>query len=227
MKGRLFGTLALAAGLSVLPVSLSAQGLAEYDYENLSFRGFSLEGGHIWPNRVDPTYTVGLRVDMGYLGPGLRIVPSVSYWSSNLEDSEVAALERRVDELILQELDPGADWGGADLGTIDWSDLVLGLDGHWVWAVPYDLLYFAGGGLSVHIMNGEGDAVEGTFVEDLLDTVAAGINFHTGLEYPFSQRFRGYGQARYEVLEDLRYLEFRMGLQIMTGPSMPDELGGG
>ena len=32
--------------------------IADYDYENLSFRGFSLEGGHIWPTRADPTYTV-------------------------------------------------------------------------------------------------------------------------------------------------------------------------
>lgn len=223
MKRMLFGTLGLALGLSLLPVALSAQGLEDYDYENLAFRGFSLEGGYLWPSRVDPTYSLGMRLDLGYLGPGLRIVPGISYWSSSLKDDEVAELENKVDQLILEQVAPGPEWTGTDLGTVDWSDLVLSLDAHLVWAIPFEFLSFAGGGLSAHIMNGEGDAISGTFVEDLLDTVSPGFNLHAGLEYPFSDLFRFYGEARYEFLEDLRYLELRAGGQIMVGPSMPGE----
>ena len=221
MKGTLAGALALATGLVVLPGSLSGQGLADFDYENLAFRGFSLEGGYIWPNRVDPTYTIGTRIDLGYLGPGLRIVPGITYWSSTMRDSEVTKLERKVDALI----DPTASVSLTDLGVIDWSDLVLSLDGHFVWSIPYDLMSFVGAGISAHIMNGDGSAISGTFVEDLLDSVAAGINLHAGLEYPLSSFVRLYGLGRYELMEDLRYMEVRMGAQIMVGPSAPGETG--
>lgn len=223
MKKELLMVLPLALGLLFMPGTASGQGLEAYDYENLDFRGFSLEGGYLWPSRVDPAYSVGVRVDMGYLGPGLRIVPGISYWSSSLKGEEVAELEGKVDQLILDQVTPGPGWSGTDLGVVDWSDLALTLDAHLVWSVPFGFLSFAGIGFSAHIMNGEGDAIAGTFVEDLLDTVSPGFNFHGGLEYPFSDLFRLYAQARYEFLEDLRYPELRMGGQIMVGPSMPDE----
>jgi hypothetical protein len=223
MNRALVGAFALSLGMALMPVDGSGQGLADFDYENLSLRGFSLEGGYIWPTRVDPTYTLGMRLDLGYLGPGLRIVPGISYWSSRMKAGEVAELEAKVDELILGEIPPTPGWTGTDLGIINWSDLVLSLDGHFVWAIPLDLLSYVGGGISAHIMNGEGAAIAGTFVEDLLDTVTAGINFHAGLEYPWSDWLRMYGTARYEILEDLRYSELRAGVQIMVGSSMPQE----
>ena len=219
MKGRLAGALALTVGLAVLPESGAGQNLADFDYENLSFRGFSLESGFIWPTRVDPTYTLGLRVDMGYLGPGLRLVPGVTYWSSQMKGSEVAKLARKVDKLI----DPEATEPITDLGEIDWSDLALTLDGHFVWSIPFNMLSYVGAGVSAHIMNGDGSAISGTFVEDLLDSVKAGLNFHAGLEYPMLDFVRVYGLARYEIMGDLRYPELRLGGQIMVGPSAPGE----
>jgi hypothetical protein len=188
--------------------------LADYDYENLSFRGFSLETGYLWPTRAVDTYSLGLRVDLGYLGPGLRIVPSVSYWSSSMKGSEVRELERKVEALVDESV---------DLGSIDWSDFVLGLDSHFVWSVPLDLLTFVGAGLSLHVMNGEGTAISGTFVEDLLDSVNPGFNVHAGLEYPVADQFRLYGLARYEIMEDLRYPELRVGAQIMLTEPAPGE----
>jgi len=219
MKGTLAGALALTVGLAFLPETVAGQNLADFDYENLSFRGFSLETGYIWPTRVDPTYTLGLRVDMGYLGPGLRLVPGLTYWSSQMKGSEVAKLARKVDKLI----DPEATEPITDLGEIDWSDLALTLDGHFVWSIPFDLLSYVGAGVSAHIMNGDGPAISGTFVEDLLDSVKAGLNFHAGLEYPMRDILRLYGLARYEILGDLRYPELRLGGQIMVGSSAPGE----
>ena len=216
----------VAAALLCWPGLLSGQtSLADYDYENLSFRGFSVEGGYILPNRVDPAYSFGGRLDLGYLGPGLRIVPGFSYWSSTMVDSEVEKLEGKVNDLIRNEV--GAGFSGVDLGEIDWSDVVLSLDAHFVWSVPYDLLTFAGGGVSAHILNGEGEAIGGTFVEDLLDSVTTGFNVHTGIEYPLFDRFRLYGLARYELMEDLRYLEFRLGGQIQFAPPAAGEERGG
>lgn len=220
MKGTLGGILCLALGVAVAPIDAAGQRLEDFDYEYLSFRGISLEGGYIWPTRVDPTFTVGTRVDLGYLGPGLRLSAGLVYWSSTMKESEVAELEQKIRELVFG---PGSEDEPPDLGEIEWSDLALSLDGHFVWSIPLHLLSYVGAGLTVHIMNGKGPAISGTFVEDLLDTFSPGINFHAGLEYPLSDLFRIYGVARYEILEDLRYPELRLGGQIMLGPSVPGE----
>ena len=229
LKGRLgswhrTGAFVVGLGLLLSTGEAKAQSsLADYDYENLSFRGFSLEGGYIWPSRADATYTIGTRVDLGYLGPGLRIVPGVAYWSSTMKRSEVRKLERNVDNLAEVPLPPGSEYPGVDLGTIDWSDFILSLDGHFVWSVPLDLLTFAGAGMSLHIMDGDGEAIKGTFVEDLLDSVKPGFNLHGGLEYPLSDGFRLYGLGRFEIMEDLRYFELRFGGQIMLKEPAPGE----
>ena len=219
------GVLVLGLGFLFSAADVSAQtSLADYDYENLTFRGFSLESGYIWPTRAEPTYTLGARVDLGYLGPGLRLIPGVAYWSSTMNDSEVRRFERNVDDLVEGQFGPGSEYTGVDLGTIDWSDFILSMDGHFVWSVPLDLLTFAGAGMSLHIMDGDGEAIAGTFVEDLLDSVKPGFNVHGGLEYPLFEGLRLYGEARYEMMEDLRYFELRFGGQIMlTGPAAGEE----
>ena len=128
-----------------------------------------------------------------------------------------------MDDLVRSQLGPGSGYEGVDLGTIDWADFILSMDGHFVWSVPLDLLTFAGGGLSLHFLNGKGEAIQGTFVEDLLDSVKPGFNVHGGLEYPLSEGFRMYGELRYELMEDLRYPEIRFGGQIMLSGPAPGE----
>ena len=66
-------------GLLTTPATVHAQ-LDQYDYEYLSFRGIGADVGQIWPNKVEPTTSWGGRVDMGYAGPGLRIVPGLRFW---------------------------------------------------------------------------------------------------------------------------------------------------
>ena len=217
------GALLLAA-LIVAPGGLAAQALADYDYENLSFRGFGLEGGWIFPNNVEPTYTLGGRIDLGFLGPGLRIVPTVLYWSSDLEEGEVAELESRLESLVDSQSPPGTPPASVVLSPIEWRDVVIGLDAQFVWSLPGPVLSYLGSGVSAHILNGKGPAIDGTFVEDLLDSVRAGINVHAGLEYAAHDRFRIYGEGRGEALDDLAYLELRLGGRFFLSPT-PSALG--
>lgn len=227
MKGRAMawrsavGTVLAAAFLSP---AAAAQDLADFDYENLAFRGFAPEWGYLWPTRVEPTESYGVRLDLGYLGPGVRIVPSITYWTSAFRASEVRELEDRVASLISTQI--GEPPPAVDLGVIDWTDVALSVDAQLVWRIPYGVLSFAGLGASAHMLDGAGAAVDGTFVEDLLDSVTAGFNVHAGLEYPVVRRFRLYAQGRYEVLGDLRYPQMRLGGQIMIGAPAPGEEGG-
>lgn len=193
---------------------LAAQGLADFDYENLSLRGVALDVGYIHPNRVESTASFGGRVDLGYLGPGVRITAGFNRWSSFLTGDEVGALETRLEALIE---DQAGEPVSVDLGRISWADVAFNADAHFVWRVPMGLITYAGLGATAHVLRGSGEAIEDTFVEDLLDSVRAGVNLHGGLELPVHRRLRLVGEARYEVLENLRYLQVRAGGQIMFG----------
>ena len=210
------------AALLATATPASAQDLADFDYENLSFRGIGGDWGYIYPTRVEETESYTLRIDLGYLGPGLRIVPSVTHWSSFLKGDEVDELEASVERLIADQM-PGIP-PPIDLGVIEWSDLAIEVDAQVVWRVPFGVLTFAGLGGGVHILNGDGAAINGTFVEDLLDSVTPGGNLHLGFEFPVHENLRLRSQARYEVLGDLQYLQIAFGGQVMVGPSHPGEV---
>ena len=213
--------MAIAATLAgvvrdVAPCETRAQELADYDYENLSFRGISFDVGYLYADNVEDTRTLGVRFDLGFLGPGFRIMPGVTYWESTLAQTEVGQFQTRLGTLTADQ-GGTVPAGGFDLGDIDRKDIVVSLDGHYVWAVPLNLFFSTGVGLSVHFLNGSGPSIDGTFVEDLLDSVSAGFNLHAALEYPIADRIRIHGGSKVEILGDLNYVEFRGGLTFIWG----------
>jgi len=222
MRMEVMWKLALAAVVILAPARAPSQELADYDYANLSFRGVMAEGGYIFANNVENTEIFALRFDLGFLGPGFRIVPGVAFWTSRMAQNEVDDFEVRLGELNAAQ-GGTAPPGGFDLGRIDRDDVVLSLDGHYMWSVPLDFFFWTGVGVSAHFLNGSGPAVDGTFVEDLLDSVAAGFNVHGGLDYPVTDRFRLYGGSKLEVLGDLLYVEVRFGLSYIWGELVQGE----
>ena len=212
-------TAAVVAGVvasSVVPCDAAAQDLADYDYENLSFRGVSFDLGYLYADNVEDTRTVGVRLDLGFLGPGFRIMSGVTYWESTLAASEVTEFETRLG-ILTEDQGGTVPLGGFELSVIDRRDVVLGLDGHYVWATPLNLFFSTGVGLSAHFLDGSGPTIDGTFVEDLLDSVSAGFNLHAALEYPIAERIRISGGSKVEILGDLNYVEFRGGLTFIWG----------
>ncbi|MSR20710.1 MAG: hypothetical protein EXR91_06990 [Gemmatimonadetes bacterium] len=215
----MIGVVACASLLS--PAGALGQEVADLDYEHLGFRGFGFDWGQMWPTRIERTGGPSLRIDMGYAGPGLRIVPSIGYWSSPLEQAEITELEDRIEQLIADQ--SGAPSPPLDLGTVKWRDVAIGVDAHVVWDSLLDVLTYGGIGVTAHILDGNGGAINGTIIDDLLDSVTAGFNLHFGLEYPLTERLRVYTVSKYEVLSDLQYFTVRAGWQIMTGPNAPGE----
>ncbi len=203
-----------------VPGRMMGQRLDEFDYENLSFRGFMLESGYLWADNAENTSSLAVRFDLGYLAPGFRLAPGVSYWSSELDRGQIVALENRLNELVVTQ---GGAPGAIQLGTIERRDVAVTLDGHFVWSVPFGLVSFAGAGLSAHFLDGSGPDIDDTFIEDLLDSVQAGVNVHFGLEYSLHDRIRIYGSPKLELLDDLKYFELRFGLHILWGGLAPGE----
>jgi opacity protein-like surface antigen len=207
------------AFLAVLATAgaLGAQSLEDYDYEDLSFRGLSLDYGYLWPNKVEPTARYGVRFDLGFLGPGVRITPSVSYWSSRMKPTELGRLAARLSRLPALR-DQGAVIRGADLGEIRWSDLAINLDGQFAWETDIGLMTYLGAGVGIHKLDGKGESINGTFIEDLLDAVTAGATALGGLEYEPVDRLRLYAEASYTVLSYLRYPALKIGAAFMLTP---------
>jgi opacity protein-like surface antigen len=212
LKNRLRLLVAVIACLAARPAG--AQTLADYDYANLSFRGIGLDYGYIWPSRVLSTPAYSLRIDLGFLGPGVRVVPSLTYWSSEFRKDEISNLADQISQLRVLK-DRGVTVTANDLGQIKWSDLSASVDAHLLWTTPVGVLTYAGVGAGVHALNGRGTFIEKTFVEDLLDSMAAGVAVMGGLELRPTPRLRLYGEARYTFVSDVRYPGVRIGGALM------------
>ena len=154
-------------------------------------------------------------MNLGLVGPSIRGTLGATHWSSELVRSEVSELEGRLEELIAAETGTRSD---VALGEITWSDVALHGDLHYLWQGPVGILGYAGTGVSAHVLRGSGAAVDDTILDDLLDSVRAGVNLHTGIELPLHRLLRIVGEARYEILEDLTYLQLRLGAEFLFGP---------
>lgn len=212
-------TFLVAIIVALLPAGAAGQRIEDYDYENLTFRGIGLDWGYVWPSKVNSTPSYSLRIDLGFLGPLVRIVPTLSYWSSSLKRSELDRLADRLEQL------PPIQSGGVqisadDLGEVDWSNLTIGIDAHVVWTAPLDIITYVGTGLGLHALNGRGEVIDDTFIEDLLDSTIAGVAFMAGLELQPVSRLRVYGEARYTLASDIHYPGVRIGAALML-PGQP------
>jgi hypothetical protein len=199
----------------LLPSGAAAQVLANYDYENLRFRGIGVDWGRIWPDKVDATSLWTMRVDLGYIGPAVRIVPRVSYWKSELKQSELSNVAERLSNLPAL-IEQGVTIDAADLGNVAWTTLTLGLDAHLVWTAPGRIFTFIGLGVGLHAMNGSGDSIDDTFIEDLLDTLTAGGAVMAGLEFEPTPLVRLFTEASYTVQSEVRYPGMRFGAALMV-----------
>jgi hypothetical protein len=206
---------AAAACLFLSLEGAQAQTLADYDYENLSFRGVGFDFGFIWPSKVEATAAYSLRFDLGYLGPAVRIAPVLSYWKSTFRREELDRLAAQLNRI------PGVSVEADDLGTIEWSNLSAGLDAHVVWTTPVRAITYVGGGLGLHVLNGRGPIIRDNLIEDLLDSVSGGVALMAGAEYPVSPQVRFYGEARYTLLSDVHYPGFRFGGAFMLPQPAP------
>lgn len=205
-----------AAGLALVlmvsgaaPLAGQRVDLADYDYENLQFRGIGFDMGRMWPSNLESTTPARLRIDLGYLGPGVRIIPSISWWQSDVEEGEISAFEEQLEE------SNGLPPGSVELGAIELSDLALQVDAHFVWTTPIDLLVYLGAGAGLHMMNAQGEDIDDTFIEDLFDSVLPGITALGGLEYSVVDRVRLYGEAHFTIVSDILSPGLRVGAAIM------------
>jgi hypothetical protein len=170
-------TLALAVAM---PTGLRAQGfLEQFSYAGLRFSGIGVEVGGVISDRLTSAASPALRVDYGLIAPHVRVLLGASYFKGNFNASEIAKFSQRLRGVVS---DPTNDFT-IDVGQITLSDVEADLDLQYLFPNRSFETYL-GLGLGVHVRNGNGAAINGTFVEDALDTVAAGLNLSAGVMVP-------------------------------------------
>lgn len=224
--GRLLIALSALAISTLTGTSLaSAQVLANYDYEDLEFRGIGVEVGRIWPGRAEPTTSYGLRLDLGLIGPRVRVVPTARFWSSTLRRSEVDRLAQQIILVCERQGDvPCPD--RLDLGEVSLSDLELSIDANFMLLPDRTISPYAGISFGLHLLNGRGDFIDGTFVEDLLDTVSPGLGSMIGWDLRLGSALRLGAEARVMLASDVRYASLSAsGTWILPAPGVDETLG--
>lgn len=187
-----------------------AQDWEEYDYENLEFRAIGLDLGSVWPARLEQTLAVGLRADLGFLGPHVRVQPSLAFWTSQLRQSEVDRLAFQFIQVCQRQVGALCP-SSLDLGQVRMSNLMINADAHYLIETGYWPMPYVGGGLALHVVNAQGEFINDTFVEELLDALSPGINLIAGLTLPVGPAFEVYGEGRYALVSNVRHATVNIG----------------
>ncbi|UCG85745.1 MAG: hypothetical protein JSW71_17770 [Gemmatimonadota bacterium] len=176
----------IALVLLAFPATISGQGfLEDFSYEGVWFSGVGLGVGGVISNRLETAVTGAARADFGMVAPRIRALLGVSYFKADFKASEIAKFEQNLRDLVD---DPTGDFE-IDIGAVSWSDIEAALDLQYIATLASGVTGFAGAGLGIHLRNGSGVAIKGTFVEDALDGIDASLDLSLG------------GQGR--LLEDL------------------------
>jgi hypothetical protein len=195
----------LAAGPSG---RLAAQGvLNQFSYDNLRLSGIQLDVGPLGASDLTGATVGGLRVDYGRIAPKVRLLLGLSYFHSRFDQQAITRFERRLDSIV----NPGTP-DSVNLGRISLSDLIGDVDFQLVFPQGHGVTAYLGTGVSVHVRHGSGPAINGTFVQDALDVITAGLNGTMGFEFNLSPAWRFTVDGRGVLSSGLRTVSLRTGI---------------
>jgi len=205
------------------PGSLAAQGvLNQFSYDNLRLSGIQLDAGLIGASDLLGSTVGGLRVDYGRIAPKVRLLLGLSYFHTRFDQQALQRFERRLDSIV----NPGtAD--NINLGRISLSDIVGDVDFQFVFPQGNGITAYLGTGVSIHLRNGSGPAINGTFMEDALDVITAGLNGTMGFEFNLSKSWRFTVDGRGVLSSGLRSVSLRTGIMYRLHGSSGGEQGTG
>lgn len=190
------------------PNRLTAQGvLNQFSYDNLRVSGIQLDAGLLGASDLTGATVGGLRVDYGRIAPKVRLLLGLSYFHSRFDQQAINRFERRLDSIV----NPSTH-DSINLGRISLSDLIGDVDFQFVFPQGHGITAYLGTGVSIHVRNGSGAAINGTFVEDALDVITAGLNGTMGFEFNLSPAWRFTVDGRGVLSSGLRTASLRTGI---------------
>jgi hypothetical protein len=186
-----------------------AQGtlIERLNLDKLRLSAIGVSGGAVKPTQMEGTSAYALHADYGEIAPAWRVVFSATYWGSRLTDE---TMQRFADSLRKSVVDPTQDFE-IDLGRVSVSDVALDMDLRWQPRrfASTALRPYASGGVGAHVLNAEGKAIAGTFVERALDNITTGIAVSTGVDLVLFNKLSVGMQARFDLLSGARFGSLR------------------
>jgi hypothetical protein len=183
--------------------------LEQFSYEGLRFSGIAFEFGGILSNSVTTEPIGGVRVDLGVVAPQIRVVMGGSYFKGDVKPDRIAEFEQRLGEVLI---DCACD--SISVGAISQSNVELYMALQYLVPVRGRVRPYAGVGFSAHVRDGDGAVIDGTFVEDALDTVAAGVDGAVGVDVLITPRIAVLAEIRGVLTSELQSASARGGLLI-------------
>jgi hypothetical protein len=187
---------------------LAGQGvLNEFSYDNLRLSGIQVDAGVLGASDLMGATVGGIRFDYGRIAPKVRLMFGLSYFKTQYGNEATARFERRLDSLV----NPSTP-DTINLGQIGLSDLIGDVDFQYVFPQGRGINAYVGTGISIHVRNGSGAAIDGTFVDDALDVITAGLNGTIGFDFSLSQAWRFTLEGRGVLSTGLRTASLRTGI---------------
>ena len=160
--------------------------------------------GPVAPTGTIPTVAYSLHADYGEISPRWRVVFTATYWDTRYKADVIKRLENKLRESIIDTTRTAA----FVIGRIKVSDIAVGGDLRWTPRAGA-IRPYVGGGILAHVVNVEGKAIQGTFVESALDNIAAGFSAVSGIDVTFARHLAVGVQARYDLTSGVRYGSLR------------------
>jgi hypothetical protein len=187
---------------------LAAQGLlSKFTYDQLRVSGFEFDIGSVATHDLRGAVIGGARMDAGYLAPHVRVLLGASYTRSRFTDRAVARLNRQLLKLVT---DPDSN-STIDVGRVHLSDFIADLDLQYVFNDGQPVTAVLGLGGGIHIREGSGRAINGTFIQDALSGVSPALNGTAGMEVALTPAWRITGELRGTLLSDYSQFSARVG----------------
>ncbi|HEU0055215.1 MAG TPA: hypothetical protein VFQ39_18640, partial [Longimicrobium sp.] len=114
----------------------------------------------------------------------------------------------------------GSPCPGIALGDVELSDLSIDVDAQYLFTTDFGIEPYLGIGAGIHLVNGSGDFIEDTFVEDVLDAITPGFNAMAGIEVPLGSSLRLQGEVRGVLASNARWAGLGIGAS-WTFPAAP------
>jgi hypothetical protein len=174
--------------------------------DRLRLGALGIEAGPVKPSRVEGTTLYSISSDYGELAPKLRLVFGVAYWSSQYTRETVNTFRDTLRNVVV---DPSSD-DTLNVGRVTLSDVALGADLRYLPATQWAIRPYVGAGVALHVLNAEGRAISGTFVESALDNVGVGVDGNVGAELIAFGHVGIGAQLRYDLLSGARFGSARL-----------------
>lgn len=198
----------VSAALTGWARPLAAQAILEqFSYENLRPSAVQFDLGPLGGSNIRGALTGGARLDYGFIAPHVRVLLGVSYFKAAFSSAAIARFEQRLRSVVI---DPTRD-DTINLGRLTWSDVTGDVDLQYVLPQGHTVTMYLGVGLGAHIRHGSGAAINGTFVQDALNEITAGLNGTIGTEIG-ARRWRVTLDGRGVLSSGLSTASLRVGL---------------